>query len=59
MSKTAWLDDDMTEDKGRIVRRINRRMEDATELSHDYAELDQVSIVSVTQPVFYVLQPVF
>ena len=59
MSKTAWLDDDMTEDKGRIVRRINRRMEDATELSHDYAELDQVSIVSVTQPVFYVLPPVF
>lgn len=43
VSKTAWLDDDMTEDKGRIVRRINRRMEDATELSHDYAELDQVN----------------
>ena len=43
VSKTAWLDVDIPEDKEGIVRRVNRRMEDATELSHDYAELQQMN----------------
>ena len=43
VSKTAWLDNDLAEDTEGIVRRVNRRMEDATELSHDYAELQQVN----------------
>ena len=43
VSKTAWLENDLPEDKNGIVRRVNRRMEDATELSHDYAELQQVN----------------
>ena len=42
VSKTAWLDDDMQADTERMVRRVNRRMEDATELSHENAELQQV-----------------
>ena len=43
VSKTAWLENDLPEDKNGVVRRVNRRMEDATELSHDYAELQQVN----------------
>ena len=43
MSKTAWLDIDIPADTEHIVKRLNRRMEDATELSHEYAELQQVN----------------
>ena len=43
VSKTAWLYDNLAEDKEQIVRRLNRRMEDATELSHEYAEDQQVN----------------
>ena len=43
VSKTAWLENDLPEDKEGMVRRVNRRMEDATELSHDYAELQQIN----------------
>ena len=42
VSKTAWLDLGIKEDREFIVRKVNRRMEDATELSHEYAELQQV-----------------
>jgi prolyl 4-hydroxylase len=43
VSKTAWLDNDLPEDTEGIVRKVNRRIEDASELSHDYAELQQIN----------------
>lgn len=48
VSKTAWLDNDTPEDKGGVVKKVNRRMEDATELSMDYAELQQVCTLGLS-----------
>ena len=42
VSKISWVTEQLEEDPGHVVRRLNRRLEDATELSLRDAESLQV-----------------